>query len=281
MNKKILGTLALLMLLPSFSYAQDDDFGLDIGVGAEKKLVKGVSLDAELGVRTQDNTQKVERWSAGLGLGVKLYSSASKKFDLKASAGWEYIWQNKLTEIENKFNGAYVDEDTWVPDAWNGYNKTPVFWRDRHRTSLGLSAGFKPNKRWSFSWKETVQYNHYCTTDSLDVFKYRKQYNDDNQEINPKEEWSRKGGKDSRDRFVLRSKAEAQYDVRNSHFAPFVSVDYGCGLNYTGHKWKFSGGTDYKLSKTDKLTIYYRFQTENDDDEPNGHIIGLGYNHKF
>jgi hypothetical protein len=41
MNKKILGTLALLMLLPSFSFAQDDDFGVDLGVSAEKKTDKG------------------------------------------------------------------------------------------------------------------------------------------------------------------------------------------------------------------------------------------------
>lgn len=280
MNKKILGTLALLMLLPSFSFAQDDDFGLDLGVGAEKKLAKGVNLEVELGVRTQDNTKEVERWSAGLGLDFKLYSSASKKFDLKASAGWEYIWQNKLKSVEDKFNGAYIDEDTWVPNAWNGYNETSSFWRGRHRTSLGLSAGFKPNKRWSFSWKETVQYNHYCTTDSIDVFKYRKQYNDDNIEINPKEEWDKKV-KDARDRFVLRSKFSAQYDIKRCPLAPFASVDYGCGLNYTANKWKFSAGSDFKIDKQNKLTFYYRFQTEDDDDEPNGHIIGLGYNHKF
>ena len=35
MNKQILGTRALLMLLPSFSYAQYDDFGLDLGVGED------------------------------------------------------------------------------------------------------------------------------------------------------------------------------------------------------------------------------------------------------
>ena len=264
MNKKILGTLTLLMLLPSFSYAQNDDFGLDLGVGAEKKLVKGVSLDAELGVRTQDNTQKVERLSAGLGLGVKLYSSASKKFDLKASAGWEYIWQNKLGSTENKFDDGGNSK---------GYNVTKHYWQPRHRTTLGLGASYKPNKRWSFSLKESVRYNHYNAVDSVN-FKYR--FNDDDEAY-----LKSISSKDARDRFELRSKAEAQYDIRNSHFAPFVSVDYGCGLNYTGHKWKLSGGTDYKLSKTDKLTIYYRFQTENDDDEPNGHIIGLGYNHKF
>ena len=47
---------------------------------------------------------------------------------------------------------------------------------------------------------------------------------------------------------------------------------------------RYTIGTDYKLSKTSKLSVYYRFQNEvsgDDDDETGGHIIGLGYSFDF
>ena len=58
-------------------------------------------------------------------------------------------------------------------------------------------------------------------------------------------------------------------------------VNYGCGLNYTANKWKISAGADYKINKKNKLTAFYRFQTDDDDDEPNGHIVGVGYKLSF
>lgn len=236
--------------------------GVDLGISAEKKIAKGVDFNADLGFRTQDNSKEVERWSAGLGFDFKL--CGTKKFNLKLSTGWEYIWQNKLADKEMKFDSAGDEK---------GFNETRQYWQNRHRTSLGIGASFKPNKRWNFSLKETMQYNHYNAVDSVS-FKYR---------LNDDDEYYLKSvsGKDARDRFVLRSKAEVQYDVRKSMFAPFASVDYGCGINYTANKWKVSVGTDLKLDKQNKVTVYYRFQTEDDDDEANGHIIGIGYNYKF
>jgi len=262
MNKKVLCTLSFLALLPLTSFAEGDDLGVDLGVGAEKKITNGVDFNVDFGVRTQNDSKDIERYSAGLGFDFKVLSS--KKFDLKLSTGWEYIWQNKLAEKEMKFDSAGDEK---------GYNETKQYWQNRNRLSIGIGASYKPNKRWNFSLKETMQYNHYNAVDSIS-FKYR---------LNDDDEYYMKSasGKDVRDRFVLRSKAGVQYDIRKSPFAPFASVDYGCGLNYTANKWKISAGTDIKINKKNKLTVYYRFQTEDDDDEANGHIIGVGYNFKF
>ena len=86
-----------------------------------------------------------------------------------------------------------------------------------------------------------------------------------------------------KDRSVLRSKLTVQYNIRHCPVNPYVSVDYGCGLNYTASKWKYTAGADINLtaSKQHKLDVFYRYQTENDDDDPNGHFIGAGYKFKF
>ena len=86
---------------------------------------------------------------------------------------------------------------------------------------------------------------------------------------------------DPKDRFVLRSKFTVEYNVKGIPLNPFASIDYGCGMNYTANKWKYSVGADYTINKKHKLTLYYRFQTEDDDDEPNGHMLGLGYKIKL
>lgn len=247
--------------------AQSDDFGLDFSVEAEKKICRGIDFTLEGNARTQDDTGAMERWGIGGAFGFKVLNT--KTFDLKVNAGWEYIWQQKLEECEVKFK-----DDGITP---KGYNVTESYWRPRHRTTLGLSGAYTPNKRWSFSLKEMVQYNHYNAVDDIEKTKYR--YNGEN-ELVPSGDPEMKT-KEARDRFVLRSRFTAKYDIRHSHFAPYASVDYGCGLNYTTSKWKLTAGTDYKLSKTNKLTAFYRFQHEDDEDEPNGHIIGVGYSVKF
>ena len=81
----------------------------------------------------------------------------------------------------------------------------------------------------------------------------------------------------AKDRLILRSKLTIEYDIKHVPIDPFVSVDYGVGLNYTAAKWKYTVGFDWKVNKKHKFTLFYRFQHEKDDDEPNGHLLGFGY----
>ena len=283
-HRRWLAFTAALILQSSFfvlhSSAQSDDFGLDFALEAEKKLCKGVDFSLEAEARTQDNTQKMERWTVGGTLGVRLFQNSSKTFSIKASAGWKYMWIYNLAETKDKYE-AYeqiTPTGTMITNEYEGYNETLASWRHRHRTSVSLAANYKPNKRWSFQLKETVQYTHFCK-DSTDVNKYRLEDEDDPTSLYLK----KTEGKTYRakDKTVLRSKLTAQYDIRNCKLDPYVSVDYGCGLNYTANKWKFTAGTDYKLTKQSKFNLFYRYTTEDDEEDPNGHLIGIGYQFKF
>lgn len=254
-----------------------NDFGTDVSLSIDKKLAPGLSLGIEGGMRTQSNSERIDRYTIGADLSYKFLKL--NKFSMKVGGGFEYMWVQKLSETKEK-HGDVLDETTGeFVRGVNGYNITDRYWRNRHRTTLSVSGEYSPSKRWSFSLKESVQYNHYCEEDSVGRTKIRYRYNDDDEPyttttrdlkaVNPK------------DRFVLRSKFTAEYNIKGLPINPFASVDYGCGLNYTAHKWKISAGADYKINKKNKLTAFYRFQTDDDDDEPNGHIVGVGYKLSF
>ena len=263
---------SLFTLLVTF--AQSDDFGMDFTVGAEKRIRPGMSFGIEGEARTQDNTRKIERWTVGGEFEMRLFRTSNNAFELKGSAGWKYMWLNNLAE-----NIAKYDDD----DDYKGYNARDRYWRNRHRTSISLNADYELSKRWSFSLKETFQYTHFCKA-STDVNKYRYECDADGNRVLKRDE-SESEVKDfkSKDRTVLRSRLTVKYNIRHCPVNPYASVDYGCGLNYTTNKWKYTAGADINLtkSKQHKMDVFYRYQTEDDDDEPNGHLIGVGYKLKF
>ena len=257
-------------------FSVDDDFGVDISLGAEKELLPDLEISIEGDLRTQQNSQRIERYVLGAELSYKFLNT--KKFDMKVSGGFEYMWNQKLEETNYKGTWEGYDWDNQLIKI-DEYNVNERYWRNRHRTSLGLSAEYSPNKRWSFQLKETVQYSHYCREDSINQLEYRYDEDDDvDGDYKVKHDLK---SVDPKDRVVLRSKFTVEYNVKGLPLNPFASIDYGCGLNYTANKWKYSVGTDYTINKNHKFTLYYRFQTEDDDDEPNGHMLGMGYKLKF
>ena len=316
--------------------SKSTDFGLSFNLGLEKKLAYRLSLDLEGEFRTQDNTRQVERWMAGAELQYKLYQTYNKKFSLKTSLGFNYIWKHYMNETTSFSKLAEHYNSEGVFNGYNereGYKSANFYWRNRWRTSLGVSATYSPSKRWSFSLKETLQYNRYCSTDSiyrsrtnqtyhkwrelgtnignLEDYEYRwAEVTDENGETNkiyyydsnvyapnnrgtkiyeketpdhpvPYTDLDNKSPRKAKDKWVLRSKFTVSYNVKGLPLNPYVSIDYGCGLNYTANKWKYSIGTDYKLTKQHKLDFFYRFSHDDDDDEPNGHLIGIGYKYSF
>ncbi len=281
MKKKLLLamlSIAWVSVVLSQNESTNDDFGIDLSIGAEKELLPNLELSVEGNMRTQENTRRIERYIIGAELSYKFLNT--KKFDMKVSGGYEYMWNQKMEETKFKgYNYNTFDEnDNLVVDYSRfDFNVNERYWRNRHRTSLGLSAVYSPNKRWSFLLKETVQYNHYCREDSINQTEWRWRGDDEDRLIPSMDRKS----VEPKDRFVLRSKFTVEYNIKGIPLNPFASVDYGCGLNYTANKWKYSIGADYTINKKHKLTLYYRFQTEDDDDEPNGHMLGMGYKIKF
>lgn len=288
--KKILSLFVFSFSLLT-SYAQSDDFGMDFSVGVEKKLRPGTHISVDGGVRTMDHTKKVDRWSAGVGVSQRLYSD--KTFDLKAGLKWEYMWLNYPEQTKDKtenYEIEHLDLDEngepfiYYTNDYMGYNHRHQLWRGRHRTSLSLTAGYQPNKRWSFSWKEMVQYSHHNKVKTtMDRYRIDDIEEDEEGNLNYTYYLDEDNIKEYKvkDRVLLRSKVGVDYNIRKCPVDPYLSAEYGCGLNYSTNKWKFTAGTDIKINKQNKIDLFYRYQTEDDDDEPNGHFIGFAYNFKF
>lgn len=257
------------------STGDGDDFGVDMSVRVVDDFGDGFSWTCGVNWRTQDNSRRTERWGVEGGFAWRFWRSADKHWNLKASFDVEQIWRQKLSVMEAHYKTD--DDGVAVLDAdgnpvQNGYNGTARYWRNRQRYSLGLEGTWKPSKRWQVEWKETLQWSHYETTDSVERTRWR--YNDDD-ELYLKSTQMKVYGK--KDRWVLRSKLTLTYDIKGLPIDPFVSADYGCGLNYSADKWRLSAGIDYKLNKKHRLTLFYRYTTENSEDETDGHLVGVGY----
>lgn len=270
MTKRLAFLFSITLL--SLSGMAQDDFGYDLSVAGEMKLARGLKLELEGSMRTQDDAERIDRFVLGAGLSYRLYQSLDKKIVIKANAGFDYLWAYNLAETDIKTDNYVLLPDNTPVYA---YNQTDSYWRNRHRTNLGLSFSYTPNKRWSFGLKESVQYSHFCKVDSIGRTKWR--FNDDD-ELYSRPDPTSKGHKDQT---VLRSRISASYDIKGFPIDIVAAIEYGCGLNYKANKWKFMGGYDYKINKTNTLSVFYRYTTEDDDDEVNGHLVGLGYKIDF
>ena len=244
--KRILFILFTFHLSLLTSSAQKDDFGLDFSLEAEKKINKKWSFGFEGEMRTRDNTKTVDRWSAGLGVDYKVAKW------LKASAGYTFLYDNN-EKITYKTTGAV--------------NKIAHYWGVRHRFNVSLTASQKVSD-FKFSLRERWQYT------------YRPEKTVERWDVDD-EEWESKtysgGGKN-----VLRSRFQIEYDKKGLAITPYANVELFNAWSL--QKTRYNIGLDWKLSKQHSLGFFYRYQnvrSDDDDNEPNRHMIGLGYKIKF
>lgn len=306
--------LTAMLLSSASSFAQkDNDFGADLSVEVEKKIKPGLNVSFEAEYRTQDDSKKTERIDLALGASYRIFQTRDKKFNIKLNGGLEYMRQYKLSETEayNKQKDKYdyydkttgyeldIEDEAFNESLYNrtykGYNvksgtqTTDPYWRNRLRASAGASFSYKPNKRWTFSLKETMQYNRYFSADSVDRYrtyaetKYR--YNDDDELYarpteNVENEYDAKYV-EAKNRWVLRNKIGVEYNIKNLPLTPFFNADWGVGLTEKSLKQKYTVGMDFSIDKQNKLSMWYRYTHEHDDDDTNGHLVGLGYKLEF
>ena len=282
MKKNILLITTALLLCSANAAAQDDgdDFGGELSVEVEKKIKPGLSVEAGIAFRSQDDSKDMERFMASIGVSYRLFQTRDKKFNIKSSLGFDFILQQKLKDCSKKYDdfaydasGALVGTEE---DYFKGYNVEERFKRNRYRGNLAVSFNNKPSKRWSFSLKETLQYNHYASADSINRYKYR--LNDDDE---PYLKETDKKYIEAKDRWILRNKFTVEYNIKGLPLNPFASVDFGVGLSKSTFKQKYTAGLDFNIDKQNRLTTWYRCSHENDDDDPNGHLVGLSYKFEF
>lgn len=284
-------TLVLFLLLLSNALsvtAKGNDFGLDFTADATKKLLDNrLTVGMSANVRTQNHTSQMDGYALELSGVYKLIDR--KRYGLKAGLAYEQAWMQHLSECEFKYKTKYYsDKFDYVSGGQfepiekgfnEGYNYDAPYWRSRSRLSMSMAFSYKPAKRLWLTLKETVQYKHYYATET-ERTKYRHKVRyDDDEATNVTETYMKE--KAVKNRWLLRSKLTLQYSRKRCPWEPYVSADLGCGLNYTSYKWKFTAGTDYKITKQHTLNVFYRFQTEHDDDALNLHLVGVGYSFKF
>ena len=249
MKSKVLYLLALLML-PLASAAQSDDFGVWTSVGVEKKINKKVSVGLEAELRTRDDVSELDRWSVGLDGQYKITKW------LKVSAGYSLLNDNNRKITYKETNGRP--------------NKLAEYWGVRHRFNVSLTGSRKFGNL-QVSLRERWQYT-YRTSKTIDQ---RWDYDDEEFDNKPKTY-------NARGKNVLRSRLQMSYDIPNSHVEPYESVE---AFNaWSVEKMRYTAGADWKISKKHAVGIYYLYQSVHDDDddnEPNRHVLGVEYKFKF
>lgn len=249
MKSKVLYLLALLML-PLASAAQSDDFGVWTSVGVEKKINKKVSVGLEAELRTRDDVSELDRWSVGLDGQYKITKW------LKVSAGYSLLNDNNRKITYKETNGRP--------------NKLAEYWGVRHRFNVSLTGSRKFGNL-QVSLRERWQYT-YRPSKTID-----QRWDFDDEEFDNKPKTYNARGKN-----VLRSRLQLSYDIPNCHVEPYVSAE---AFNaWSVEKMRYTAGADWKISKKHAVGIYYLYQSVHDDDddnEPNRHVLGVEYKFKF
>ena len=254
----------MMVSLPLTAIAQTDDFGLDFTLEAQKKLSKQWSIGFEGEMRTRDNTKTMDRWSAGLGVDYK--PSSVKWF--KLSAGYSLLYDNN--ERTSYFDAT--DDEVLDGDADEGDpKKYAKYWGTRHRFNVSLTFDKKLIGNFKFSLRERWQY----TYRPEHTVSERWSYFDNAYDGKPKT-YSGKG------KNVLRSRLQVEYDKKGLALTPYVNVEFFNAWSL--QKTRMNVGLDWKLSKQHTVGVFYRYQVvrnDDDDNEPNFHMIGLGYKIKL
>ncbi|MCF0175495.1 MAG: DUF2490 domain-containing protein [Bacteroidales bacterium] len=261
--KRILCMLpAFLMASVSLSaqeeYSSEDDYrnvGIWTSIAAQKKIGDRWSVSGEAEHRTANFVGHTDRWSLSLGGGYKF----GRRFKIEAS--YSYLDNHTPQVTKTKFSGGLRSETI-----------TAGYWLPRHRGELALNKGWKLG-RFEISARETYQFTH---NDELEVKK--EKFKDgllssvSSKFINAK------------NRHVSKTRLQVSYDIRKCPLEPYASCEVYLGL-WGGdpgiQKHRYTAGMDWNINKINSLKLFYRYQDKADDDEPDGHVLGLGYAVKF
>ncbi|MBP5713579.1 MAG: DUF2490 domain-containing protein [Prevotella sp.] len=233
--------LTALLLTSVGMRAEDDDFGIWTELNVEKKLTNRLDLDLFGENRSRNSHETVDRWSVGLGASYKVTNW------LKASADYTYLYDH---------NEKWNDKQTKVAN----------FWGTRHRFNVALTGSVDFGNL-SVSLRERWQYT------------YRPQKTVERTKVsNGKVEEKTYNGKGKN---VWRNRLQLKYKV-SSLWRPYINGETfvaGSGME----KLRLAAGTEIRVSKKHSFDVKYLFQKvyDEDDDEGNRHILGIGYTFKF
>ena len=244
----VLGLLLLCAAtLPLQSRA--DDSGLIVSAEASHKIKKGLNVDFGTEFRSRNHFRTADRVSFGASISYKVLPW------LKASGGYDLLIDNNHEKL------------TYQDDGVSFNNWRPSYWGVRHRFNVTLTGSYKV-QRVELSLRERWQYT-YRPSKMIDNFDFDEGEWEDH-EVRGK-------GKN-----MLRSRLQVEWDIPKCKFDPYASVEFHTAREL--EKTRYIVGVGHTIKKTHEFKLYYRYQTVNsngDDDEPNIHMVGLGYTYKF
>ncbi|MBR5170504.1 MAG: DUF2490 domain-containing protein [Muribaculaceae bacterium] len=246
-RKQLIASLLLLLcsaIFPTLSHA--DDAGLVASIEASHKFNKKLSAGVELEFRSRNNFRTADRVSLGGDVSYKLLPW------LKASVGYMLLIDNNREKI------------TYQDDGVSYNNWRPSYWAPRHRFNVSLTGSYKV-QRVELSLRERWQYT-YRPSKMIDNFDFDEGEWEDH-EVKGK-------GKN-----VLRSRLQAEWDIPKCKFDPFASVEFHTTRDL--EKTRFIVGVNHSIQKKHNFQLYYRCQVSGSSDEPNIHMLGMGYTYKF
>lgn len=219
--------------------------------------------------------ESFSRWAASLGFAYK-----PAKF-LKASAGYAFIYDRNPQESKKNYGNN--------SGRFNGYNVDHGFWRSKHRFYADLTGKLAIG-RLTLSLRERYQMTRSLATSCL-----RTRFRDPIQGgyTGDKYEWNGdrfmtcevvENDKKAKTAHYLRSRIEADYNIRNCPLTPYVSFEWSNNLSndLVLDKTRLTVGGDWKLSKKHKISAAYIYQNGADDDGNDDiHVISVGYKFTF
>ena len=192
------------------------------------------------------DSKEMDRYHLGIATDYKL-----NKY-LKLSAGYNLLY-------DHRGNTQTYHKDGTV-------NKiTPSYWWPRHRFLFGVTGSYSFGNL-GVSLREMYQYTYRSKAKD-------KKYDTDT------EEWE---DVKSKSQHLLRSRFQLNYRLKHTPFTPFGSVELYHGEGGL-QKTRYTLGTSYSIAKHHSLKLYYRYQDlrQNDDDDLDTHVLGIGYSYQF
>ena len=271
MKNKICVMVATMvaLLLPAGVVQADDDFGMWLELGAKKQLPRNFSVSLEGGLRTQDNSTKIDRLDIGLGLQYKV--NKYLKF------GTSYMFMGSYSPYKRKdhYNNS---------GNWNGYNDDDPFWTPRHRVSLEVTGSYKIAGWVKISLRERYQYTYGCE-ESYTQTKYRYNSSGDLKSGYPTTETDYEAEERSH---LFRSRLKVEMSRKGIKWNPYVSLELQNNLSYgfSLYKLRTTIGTEYHINRSHSVGLAYvlsnRYRTKTDVEKfKRLHSICVSYNFDF
>ena len=241
--------LAVLMTATVTEMRAQDNLGLWAEVNVEHKVSKRLEVGGGIEVRRRDFFRDPDRISVGVDVAYK------------------------LTDWLKLNGGVTLMEDNRYKVSGN-LSKYAEYWSPRARFFLGLTASqsfgdftLSLRERWQYTYRPEMTVNRYWTYTDEDDDAYEGEFADTHT-------FGAKGKHAWRNRLQLKYKLSKMW-------RPYVNIE--TNVSHGLEKIRYAAGTEIRLTKKHVFDLRYLYQQtpNDDDDEGDRHIIGLGYTYKF